>query len=301
MGGDHYPRPTTTLRAQVLHDGLEVQHQTTVLANESSHLVHQEDQTAAILLFVEVFLHVLAKGFDAQGEVVLGIVHPLLARLLGLPESLAESLHHFVAVKLIGIPLAHPGMAGEVFIFLMEGVQLALAVQVPLHVGDVWVLGAIPLHFVEHLQEHRQDRFSTGLGVSPTVDVEQDHVSVAVHCFLDVRKHQRVLDLLLEELDRLLRIAFVLVQAIPQHIAQDLDEVRFTGAEEARDPDADLARDVDILRVVDPFDVRTKELLDVAVQFTGHHELIQFLPYRGLIDLIGFHNAVDWSKDVFGE
>ena len=192
-------------------------------------------------------------------------------------------------------------MAGEVFIFLVESSQLALAVEMPLHVGDVRVIGAVALQFVEHLQKHRQDRLSAGLGVGSTVDVEQDHVGMAVDGFLYVGEHQLIADLFLEELHRLLGVSGMLVLQISQHIAQDLNEVRFAGAKEARHPNAGLARNIDVFRVVDAFAVGPKELPNVAVEFTGHHELIQFLPDRGFIRLIGFHHTVDRSEDVLGE
>ena len=78
MSGDHNPSPTATLGAEVFHDGLEIQHQTAVPADESSHLVHKEDEPTAVLLLVEVFLDVLAETLDAQSEVALGVIDPFL-------------------------------------------------------------------------------------------------------------------------------------------------------------------------------------------------------------------------------
>ena len=192
-------------------------------------------------------------------------------------------------------------MAGELLVFVLEGLELSLAVEMPLHVGDVRVFRAVPLHLIEDLEKHRQDRLPSGPRVGPAVDVEEDDVGVAVDGLLDVGEHQLVADLLLEELDGLLALTAVLVGLVAEDVAEDLDEVRFAGAKEARHPDADLAGDVDVLGVVDALDVGAEELPDVAVELAGDDKLVELLPDGGLVDLVGFDHAVDRSKDVLRE
>ena len=63
---------------------------------------------------------------------------------------------------------------------------------------------------------------------------------------LDVAKEHGILDLALEELDRLLALAVVANASRSQQVGQDLEEVRLAGAEESGDPDADLAGDVGV-------------------------------------------------------
>ena len=66
--------------------------------------------------------------------------------------------------------------------------------------------------------------------------------------------------------------------AVPEQVRQHLEEVRLAGAEEAGNPDADLAGGIGILAVVDGFAIGREELAEVLVKFPGDDELVQFLP-----------------------
>ncbi len=86
-----------------------------------------------------------------------------------------------------------------------------------------------------------------------------------------------------------------------QQVRENLEEVRFAGAEEARHPHADLACDVGVLGVVDGFDVGREEPAKVLVKLPGDHELVEFLPDGGLVQLIRLDDAVDGAADVLLE
>jgi hypothetical protein len=160
----------------------------------------------------------------------------------------------------------------------MEFGQFRFAVQMPLHVGDVWVIAVVALQLVQHLQEHAQDRFTTGSGIGLGIDVEQNHIGVGRHGPFHVAEHHGVFDLLLEELDRMAAFALERVESVFQQVRQDFQEVRFAAAEPTRDPDADFAGDGGVFLVVDHVQEGCQEFAQVLVQFLGDDEFIQFLP-----------------------
>ena len=101
------------------------------------------------------------------------------------------------------------------------------------------------------------------------VDVEEDDIGVGGDGPLDVAEEHGVLDLALEELDGLLALPVVRVRAVREQVGQHLDEVRLTGAEEARNPDADLAGDVGVVRVVDGIAVDRRRTCGSAGRVPG--------------------------------
>ena len=62
------------------------------------------------------------------------------ADFTALAERLAKRLDDLISVEFVGISLVEPFLAGGLFIGGMEGRQLALAIQVAFHVGDVRVI-----------------------------------------------------------------------------------------------------------------------------------------------------------------
>jgi hypothetical protein len=134
--------------------------------------------------------------------------------------------------------------------------------------------------------------------VGLAVDVEQNDIGVGGNRTFDVPKEHGVFDLALKELDSLPTLAVVRVRMVLEQIRQHLQEVRLTGAEKARDPDADLSRWVGVLTMVNCVQIPRDKLAEVLVEFLGHDELIQLLPDRGIIKLIRLYDAIDRPEDV---
>ena len=117
--------------------------------------------------------------------------------------------------------------------------------------GDVRVVAAVALQLVQDFQEDSEDRVPASHGVGLAVDVEQDDIGIGGDGPLDVAKEHGILDLALEELDGLLALAVVRVGAVAEKIGQHFEEVGLAGAEEARNPDANLAGHVGVVLVLD--------------------------------------------------
>ena len=99
--------------AQVFGDGLQVEHEVAVIADELAHLVHQEDDAPVFALFVQVLLNPLGKGLDGQAHAVLGLVKPVLGRLQTLAQGLGQGLDHFVSSEVKGVPLILPVFSAQ--------------------------------------------------------------------------------------------------------------------------------------------------------------------------------------------
>ena len=181
--------------AQVLRDGLQVEHQLAVLADELPDLVDQENQAVLRAPGIQVLLHPLAEVLDAQREVRFGGVHPSFGGFLALPGGLREGVDDLVAVEGVGVAFLRPLLPGLLAVGRLEGLKFALVGQIPLHVGDMGVIPAVALHLVQDLQEYQQQRLTARPVVGLAVDVEQDHVRVGRHRTLDVGQKHAVFDL----------------------------------------------------------------------------------------------------------
>ena len=204
LGGDDHPRAATAERPQFFRDRLQVEHQMRVGPDEPADFVDEERDPMPRPFRVQVFVHPLAEILDRQGEVALGPFDPSDARRLALPEGLAERLDDLVLIEFVGVPFVLPSGSCQPFEGGMESLQLALAVEIALHVGDVRVVAAIALQFVQDLQEDSQDQVASGAAsvVRLALDVEQDDVGIGGDGALDVGKERGVPDLALEEFDR---------------------------------------------------------------------------------------------------
>ena len=128
------------------------------------------------------------------------------------------------------------------------------------------------------------------------VDVEEDGVGRCGDDFLQVREEQRVVELLFEEVDRAPALAVVFVLLVLEQVGQHLDEVRLAAAEEAGDPDSVLVGRLGFR--LDRREQDRDEVVDVAGQLARDDELVELLPDRGLIELVGLDDAVDGAMDV---
>ena len=109
-------------------------------------------------------------------------------------------------------------MAGEPLKLGPEGVELALVVEVPLHVGDVGMFGAVSGQLVEYFQKHREDGIPAAADVGPAVDVEEDDVGVAGGSLLDVGEREGIRDLGGEELSGPLGLTLVSVGGVGEDV-----------------------------------------------------------------------------------
>lgn len=102
------------------------------------------------------------------------------------------------------------------------------------------VIRAEAAHFVEDFQEHLEDGITGVIRVGFAVDIEQQHVGVTGNGTGNVARQHGIGDFVLEEILGFTGLPFLADLPIGEQVGEDFDEVRFTAAEEAGDPDPTL-------------------------------------------------------------
>ena len=304
LAGDDDPRPTLRRGTKLLGDGLQVEHQLGVVADELTDLVDQEDDAVAGGPGLEVGVHQLGEGLDVDAVLVARAVEPLAGGFLALPERDRERMHDIVAQEVDRIALGLPSGAVALGEGRTEGVIRALLHQVALHVGDVRRIGAEAELLVEHAQEHLEDDVALVLAVGLGVDVEEHHVGTAAHRALDVGEQHRILDLVLVEEGS---GAFLLPGGgvggfeVLEQVGQDLDEVRLARAEEAGHPDAHARSEYRVVRIVGRCQVGIEEATEVFGELLCDDVLVQLLPDALGVLLVGLDHPVYRAVDGLGK
>ena len=126
----------------------------------------------------------------------------------------------------------------------MERLELALAFQVTLHVGDVRVVAAVALHFVQDFEEHPQDSVPARACGSALLSMLNRMTSVfEATARLMSPKSMASLILLSKNSTACLLWPSWRVRHCCRRYDKHLDEVGLAGAEKAGNPDAHLSGD----------------------------------------------------------
>ena len=103
LAGDHHPHAPAALRTEVLDDGLQVQHQVHVRADELSHLVHHEQQAELPAHFggagIGVRGNLIDQVFRRDGGIVIQGTRLIARLLLGPVEHLLQGFNQIVLEK----------------------------------------------------------------------------------------------------------------------------------------------------------------------------------------------------------
>ena len=235
LGGDDDPGPATADRPQFFRDGLQVEHQVGVVANELPDLIHQEYDAVLRPLRFQVLFGPLTEILNGQREIVLGPVDPFLGSSWALAESLAKRLSNLVPVELVGVPFAAPLKPGELCKCGVERLELSPGFEVSLHMGDMRVIAAVALQFVQDLQKDPQDQVAARAAavIGLAVDIEEDDIGIGDDGTFDVAEEHGILHLALEKIHSLLALPVIRVRAIAEQVRQHLQEMRLAGAEKA--------------------------------------------------------------------
>ena len=137
LAGDDDPGAALALRAQLLGDGLQAEHELRIGTDKLTHLIHQKDHLVVGRFGSKVVVDDLGKAFDVDAKVIAGTVKPLASRLGRHLESLGKRHHDVVTQEIHGVALLLPGAAVGCCKGGLEDIESALGDQVALHVGDV--------------------------------------------------------------------------------------------------------------------------------------------------------------------
>ena len=137
LAGDNHPGAAFAANAEFFRDGLKVQHQLRVLADELTHLVDEEDDAVTRALGVQVVAHQFSETFDVDAVAVARIVEPFTGRLGRHVERSTEASDNVVTMKVDGVAFGIPGVAIGGLESIFEDIEAALGDEVALHVGHM--------------------------------------------------------------------------------------------------------------------------------------------------------------------
>ena len=185
LRGHEHPRAARALGVERLGDGLQVEHQLGVRADELANLVDEEVQAEVrVILLVEPGLHLVGEVLDRDR--VRGAV--LLDDALGRPAvHLGEGTVDARAFQGALLAPLSPGDARDALERLLERVVLSAVVEVALEPGDVSLVAVVAAALVEDLDEHLEQ--GVGLVLADQggllVDVEQQALGRDAVCLVE--------------------------------------------------------------------------------------------------------------------
>ncbi len=287
LAGDHDPDLPPAAGPDLLHEGLEVDHQVAVVADVLAHLVHHEQETELVSLAVHILFDVADKLGDAE-LVGFGAVEPVPCCLLAHAQDGLQDCDHIVLKEGEGVPGGHPGSAVDLLEGLAELGCFAPALNEALKAGHFQVVAVETDVVVEHLGEDAQHGCPVLVHRSFDVDVEQDRLGGDGDASAQICHHDRVVELVLEVVCGLP----ALDRPVGQKTGEDLEEMGFAASKESGNPDADM-----VSRAVQRPRVVVQEGQEVPAEFPGYDVLAQFLVEALRAPVCDLDNAVDWPVD----
>ena len=201
-----------------------------------------------------------------------------------------------IRVEGVTVTLIQPGGACRFFEFGLEVVERAFFLQLLLQAGNMGVVGAEAAHFVEDFQEHLKDGITGVIGIGFAVDVEQQHVGVTGNGAGNVSRQHGIGDFVFKEVLGFAGLPFLAHLPIGEQVGKDFDEVGFTTAEEAGDPDPHIA--ASLSGVIQGREIALEETAQVAIQLFGDDVFVELLPDVSVVLLIRLDNAVNAALDA---
>ena len=292
LARDHHPYASGALGAELLHDGLEVEHEVGVSTDELTDLVHHEEQAELASALggarLRVVANLVSETFD--GEVgSIGAVKPPLGLLPAHDVRLHERGDDVVAEEVVLGAGVEPALAVHALEGGAEGVRLALGVHELLQARELEVLAVEAEVIVEDAREGALEDVRVLLAHRLVVHVEEDGLRGDVRAAVHLGGDHAVFELAVEVVERSATRHLTIGEEVREH----LEEVGLTGAKEAADPDADLVRG-DVERAL----VGVEEGGEVTRELTGDHVLGELLLEAGLVLLRDLDHAIDVPVDV---
>ena len=113
---------------QILHHGLEVQHQVWVLANVLPHLIDHENQSVTGAFAIEVVANGAGKLLSAEGVVLVVILYQAVGSLFSHASAGHQGLNDILLVEQPGIAAVFPGLAARLLKSLLKVLVLVTGI-----------------------------------------------------------------------------------------------------------------------------------------------------------------------------
>ena len=297
LAGDDHPDAALALGADLLDEGLQVQHEVHVVVEVLAHLVDHEQEAEATVGLRGATLAVLVDVAHELAEVDrygVSALRPFRHRVDGEAARAIGRLGKLLGEHLVALAILDPGGSGYVLVGGAELIGLAAIVDHLLEAGELVVAPVEAKVVIEDAGERAQHGGARGVALLEAaallVDVEQDGLCVNARGALDLGERHGVVELVLEVLDRGLAVDVAILEQVAKH----LQEVGLTGPKVALDPDARVP-----LGVVEAALVGLEEVVEVTLQLARDDVLLELLP-DGIV-LADVHDSVDVAVDILRE
>ena len=264
---DHDPDLAPAFVTDLFHQRLQIHHQIAIVTDVLTDFIHAEQETEVSFLAVYILLDLRDELLDAHVGVFFA-VEPVAGCCLAHAENGLQNLNHIVLEEGSGIA----GVVPLVPIDLLEGgtelICLALLVNEAFQLRHLEVFAIEAAVVIEHLRKDTQHGGLVLVDRAFNVDVEQDGLRGNADTFLHRRIHHRIIKLVRKVIEGVFAVHLFVGEKTGEHF----QEVRFTTAKEAGNPDADL-----IGRGIDRLDVVIKECGKVTPQFLRDDVFTQFI------------------------
>ena len=278
--------------AEILDERLEIKQHVRVAAHVLAHLIDHEEQAEVVRLARHISLDFADQLRDAE-FLLAAVIEPVPRRGLAHAQHLGHGRHDLILKEGKGIPRILPAVAIRRRKGLPEGVQLALARKVLLQPRRLEILAVVTQMIVEHLREDAQHSRLVLVDGALDVDVEEDGLRLALRRLgQEMLQLRRLREFLLKAFAHLIRGRQIAVQ----QIGEDFEKVRFTTAEETRNPDADIRRGLGKCP-----SIRLQEGAEMLAQLVRDDVLVHLLADDLIVLLVDFDDTVDGTVDILGE
>ena len=243
---DHDPNLAPAFVTDLFHQRLQIHHQIAIVADVLTDFIHAEQEAEVSFLAVHIFLDFRDELLDAHVGVLFA-VEPVAGCCLAHTENRLQNLHHIVFKEGSGIAGVDPLVPVDFLEGSAERLRLALLINEAFQLRHLEVFAIEAAVVIEHLRKDAQHGGLVLVDRSFDVDVEQDGLRGNADAFLHRRIHHRIIKLV----RKVIKGVFAVHLFVGEKVGEHFQEVRFTTAKEARNPDADLiGRGINRLDVV---------------------------------------------------
>ena len=218
--------------SQILYYGLKVKHQTGVIANVLSDLIHQKYDMVVVTFSIQVFLDHRRKFFNSDG-IWSGCFFAYITSCCF--THISHFYQHIYKIVLNKVKITAGFFPRGTKRFLKRLFKFYVSVgfcQVPFHICQCRYCTIKSLHFVKHFQEYREDGFFVLFSIHLTfrVNVKKSYIRRNSSCQPHIRQNHTVFDLFI--FLKIFQSSLSIDCFIFQKIRQDFQEVGFTTSKE---------------------------------------------------------------------
>ena len=246
---DHDPNLAPAFVTNLFHQRLQIHHQIAIVTDVLTDFIHAEQQTEVSFLTVHILLDLGDELLNAHVSVFFA-VKPVAGCCLAHAENRLQDLNHIILEEGSGITGVDPLVPVDFLEGSAESIRLALLINEAFQLRHLEVFTIEAAVVVEHLCKDAQHGGLVLVDRSFDVDVEQDRLRGNADTFLHRRIHHRIVKLV----RKVIKGVFAVHLFVGEKVGEHFQEVRFTTAKEAGNPDADL-----IGRGINRLDVVIKE------------------------------------------